>query len=110
MIFAGVFVLLAVALISVRARESGHPDALFWVDVAFISTATLVAVAAAFRRSWRQLRFWLALATIVGAQAGAVLEIAPASAHVPAIWGSLVAYGEFIVVSGLLSKTRVSVT
>ena len=77
------FALLAIALISVRSNESGHQGALLFIDLALISTATLVAVAAAFKRSWRQLRFWDALVTIVGSQVGVVLQIVPATAHVP---------------------------
>jgi len=53
MIFARVFVLLAIALVGVKSRESGQQSPLFWIDIAFVSLATLIAVPAAFKRSRR---------------------------------------------------------
>ena len=104
MIFVGVFVLLAIALVGVKARESGRQSPLFWIDIAFVSIATLIAVPAAFKRSRRRLMFWIALLTMVGTQVGIVLLVIPSNTHVPAVWGGLVTYGEFILISGLLSR------
>ena len=104
MIFVGVFVLLAIALVEVKYKESGQQSPVLWIDLAFISIATLVAVPAAFKRSWRRLMFWIALLTIVGAQVGVVLLVIPSNAHLRAVWGGLVTYAEFIAISGFLSR------
>ena len=96
--------LLAIALVEVKSKESGQQSPIFWIDIAFVSIATLVAVQATFKRSRRQLMFWIALLTIVGAQVGIVLLVIPSNAHVQAIWGGLVTYGEFVLISGLLSR------
>ena len=104
MIFVGVFVLLAIALVEVKSRESGQQSPLFWIDIAFVSIATLIAVPAAFKRSRRRLMFWIALLTMVGTQVGIVLLVIPSNTHVPAVWGGLVTYGEFVAISGVLLR------
>jgi peptidoglycan/LPS O-acetylase OafA/YrhL len=104
MVVAGVCVLLAGVVLDVKSREAGHPGALLWIDVAFMSIALLIAVAATFKQSRRRLKFWVALLTIVGAQVGVVLQFIPPTAHIPAIWGGLVTYGEFIAISDILSR------
>jgi hypothetical protein len=104
MVFAGVFVLLAVALVGVKARESGQQSPLFWIDIAFVSIVTLIAVPVAFKHSRRRLMFWIALLTMAGTQVGIVLLVIPSNTHVPAVWGGLVTYGEFVAISGVLLR------